>query len=157
MTLDAAVNLLTPTTRILVFTGAGVSTESGIPDFRGPNGVWRKVDPDEFTFDRYISRSETRMRSWARWSDSPLRNAEPNAAHLAVVTLADRGRLEGCVTQNIDGLHQAAGLAEELTVEVHGNVREVRCLECDAGWATDVVYERIAGGEEDPHLSLIHI
>ena len=126
---DAAVRLLADARRILVFTGAGVSTESGIPDFRGPDGIWTKVDPNDFTIDRYMASSGTRSKSWALWSNSPLRQAQPNQAHKAITKLADLGRLEGCVTQNIDGLHQMAGLSDELTVEVHGNVRAVQCLD----------------------------
>ena len=149
--IEQAAGLLRGSARLLIFTGAGVSTESGIPDFRGPGGVWSKVDPDDFTIDRYLSSSEARKRSWARWSTSPLRHARPNAAHRAVTELARMGRLEGCVTQNIDGLHQAAGLADELTVEVHGNVWTVRCLVCPAHWPPDEVFGRVESGDEDPH------
>ncbi len=149
--LDTAARLLAERTRILVFTGAGVSTESGIPDFRGPDGVWTKVDPNEFTIDRYLASSATRTKSWALWSTSPLRVAEPNDAHRAIARLADLGLLEGCVTQNIDGLHQAAGLAEELTVEVHGNVRAVRCFGCSASWPTEEVFGWVDAGDADPH------
>ncbi len=146
-----AADLLYGCTRLLVFTGAGISTESGIPDFRGPDGLWTKVDPDDFTIERYLSSSEVRKRSWIRWAASPLRRARPNPAHRAVTELADMGHLEGCVTQNIDGLHQAAGLPEELTVEVHGNVWSVRYLVCQAGWPTGEVFDRVEAGEEDPH------
>jgi len=148
---DAAASLLSDAHRILVFTGAGISTESGIPDFRGPDGVWTKVDPNEFTIDRYLAYSETRSRSWAMWSTSPLRVAEPNDAHKAVVRMFDLGRLEGCVTQNIDGLHQTAGLPEDVTVEVHGNVKEVRCFGCPGAWPTEAVFARVEAGEADPH------
>ena len=117
--LDTAAHLLQDARQILVFTGAGISTESGIPDFRGPDGVWTKVDPNEFTIDRYLASSETRTKSWAMWSTSPLRVAEPNDAHHAVVRLMELERLTGCVTQNIDGLHQAAGLPEEQIGRAH--------------------------------------
>ena len=149
--IELAAALLGRSSRLLIFSGAGISTESGIPDFRGPEGLWTTVDPEEFTIDRYLSSSETRKQSWARWSTSPLRNARPNAAHLAVAELARMGRLEGCVTQNIDGLHQAAGLADELTVEVHGNVWSVTCLACPAHWPTIEVFHRVESGDEDPH------
>ena len=142
--------LLTPVRRILAFTGAGVSTESGIPDFRGPNGVWTRVDPSEFTFDKYVSQSETRRRSWQMRTDSGIYAAKPNSAHQALVDLWKAGRLIGCVTQNIDGLHQQAGLPEEAVVELHGNVRRTRCLECGASWPTSEVLARLAAGEEDP-------
>lgn len=149
--IKGAATLLGASTRILVFTGAGISTESGIPDFRGPDGLWTRVNPDDFTISRYLSSSEARKRSWLRWSASPIRGAHPNAAHRAIVDLARMERLEGCVTQNIDGLHQAAGLPDELTVELHGNVWAVRCLTCPAGWPTEEVFERVENGDEDPH------
>ena len=149
--IEAAAALLHGSTRILIFTGAGVSTESGIPDFRGPDGLWKKVDPDDFTIARYLSSAGARKRSWIRWSTSPLRHARPNAAHRAVTELAGMGRLEGCVTQNIDGLHQAAGLPDELTVEVHGNVWSVLCLVCPARWPTEEVFARVESGNKDPH------
>ena len=137
--------------RLLVFTGAGVSTESGIPDFRGPDGLWSRVNPEDFTINRYLSSSAVRKRSWIRWSTSPIRHARPNAAHLAVAELARIGCLEGCVTQNIDGLHQAAGLPERLVIEVHGNVWSVRCLVCSAQWPTLEVFGWVERGDEDPH------
>lgn len=145
-----AVELLEGRTDILVFTGAGISTESGIPDFRGPQGVWTRVDPDEFTFQRYLTRSETRRKRWAMAVESPLRHARPNRAHRAVVDLWEAGRMVGCVTQNIDGLHQAAGLPAEAVVEVHGNARRTRCLDCGAEWPTEEVLARVEAGEEDP-------
>lgn len=146
-----AARLLAAASRILVFTGAGASTESGIPDFRGPDGIWTKVDPDEFTIHRYLASSETRRRSWAMWSRSPLRTARPNPSHAAVALLARTGRLEGCVTQNIDGLHQRAGLAGELCVEMHGNVREAACLSCGSRWPSGEVFGWVESGVEDPH------
>ncbi len=150
-TIERAGSLLSGSQRVLVFTGAGVSTESGIPDFRGPDGLWTKVDPDDFTITRYLASSAARKRSWDRWSNSPIRDARPNAAHLAVAELARMGRLEGCVTQNIDGLHQAAGLPRRLVVEVHGNVWKVRCLMCSAEWPTQEVFGWVEDGDEDPH------
>lgn len=148
--IEQAAELLGGASRLLVFTGAGISTESGIPDFRGPDGLWTKLDPDEFTIDRYLSSPDARKRSWQRWAASPLRRARPNRGHLAVAELAGMGRLEGCVTQNIDGLHQAAGLAGELTVEVHGNAWTAACLLCPARWPAEEVYRRVEAGDEDP-------
>ena len=148
---EVAAALLQGASRVLVFTGAGISTESGIPDFRGPDGLWTRVDPEDFSISRYLTSSAARRRSWIRWSTSPIRGARPNDAHLAIVDLARMGRLEGCVTQNIDGLHQAAGLPDHLTVELHGNVWSVRCLACAAGWPTTEVFERVESGDEDPH------
>lgn len=148
--LEAALALLKPKQRLLAFTGAGISTESGIPDFRGPNGVWTKIDPSEFTFDKYVTNPETRKRSWQMRVSSGVLDAAPNDAHRALVELWNAGLLTGVVTQNIDGLHQAAGLPEDAVVELHGNVRTVDCLECGASWSTEQVIARVDAGEEDP-------
>jgi NAD-dependent deacetylase len=148
--LDRAIDLLRDRKQLLAFTGAGISTESGIPDFRGPNGVWTRVDPSEFTFDKYVSRPETRIRSWKMRRESGILDSKPNNAHRALVDLWNAGLLMGVVTQNIDGLHQAAGLPSEAVVELHGNLRTVECLECDASWPTPTVIERLDAGEEDP-------
>lgn len=149
--LKRAAQALRSATRLLIFTGAGISTESGIPDFRGPNGVWTKVDPSEFTFDRYVSRPETRRKSWAMRGESGLMEAEPNKAHLALAELWASGRMIGCVTQNIDGLHQRSGLPDEAVVELHGTVHKAHCLECGREWPTAEVLERVDAGDDDPH------
>jgi NAD-dependent deacetylase len=148
--IDRAIELLRDASDILVFTGAGMSTASGIPDFRGPEGVWTRVDPSEFTYQRYVTEPETRMRSWAMRGSSIL-EAAPNPAHAAVVDLWAQGRLAACVTQNIDGLAQKAGLPEEFVIEIHGNARRCRCLGCDATWATAAILERVEAGDSDPH------
>jgi len=147
----AAAEALAGRRNILVFTGAGISTESGIPDFRGPQGVWTRVDPGEFTIDRYLSSAETRRRSWEMRAGSGSLDAKPNRAHRAVTRLWKTGRMVGCVTQNIDGLHQRAGLPGDAVVELHGNVRRTSCLRCGDRMATTEVLERVSGGEEDPH------
>jgi len=151
MSLSAAVELLETRQQVLAFTGAGISTESGIPDFRGPNGVWTKVDPSEFTIDKYVTGTDTRKRSWKMRKESGLFEARPNAAHRALVDLWEAGLLLGVVTQNIDGLHQGAGLPADAVIELHGNVQNVECLECDAAWPTPEVIARVDAGEEDPH------
>lgn len=148
--LSDAIELLADKERILAFTGAGISTESGIADFRGPNGIWTRVDPSEFTYDKYVTRPETRRRSWKMRTESGIFSAQPNAAHRALVELWLAGKLHGCVTQNIDGLHQRAGLPDEAVVELHGNVHRTRCLECEASWPTATVIARLEAGEEDP-------
>lgn len=150
MTIDRAIDLLGAKTEILVFTGAGISTESGIPDFRGPDGVWTKVDPAEFTIERYLSNPETRRRSWSMRAHSGVLDAKPNEGHAAVVELWRARRLLGCVTQNIDGLHAAAGLPAEMIVELHGNARETRCVECGDRTDTATVLSRVESGDEDP-------
>ncbi|CAN5783363.1 NAD-dependent protein deacetylase [soil metagenome] len=152
--LGPAIELLSPFERILVFTGAGISTESGIPDFRGPGGLWTKVDPDDFTIQRFVRNRALRVRNWQMHARGELWGARssvrPNRAHLAVVDLHRAGRLAGCVTQNIDGLHQVAGLAPDAVAEVHGNVRTVVCLGCAALSEIEVVLQRVDAGEDDP-------
>lgn len=151
---DRAVEMLRPARRILAFTGAGISTESGIPDFRGPEGLWTKVDPDDFTIGRYLTDAGVRVRGWQMHVAGELWGARsgvtPNPAHHAIVALDRAGRLAGCVTQNIDGLHQVAGLAESQVAELHGNVRKVHCLDCGAHWDTETVLEWVEAGQADP-------
>ncbi|HSO49041.1 MAG TPA: Sir2 family NAD-dependent protein deacetylase, partial [Acidimicrobiia bacterium] len=151
---ESAVALLRPARRILVFTGAGISTESGIPDFRGPDGLWSKVDPDDFHIDRYRSSPELRMRGWKMHLDGELWGARstvrPNTGHEAIKRLADAGRLAGVVTQNVDGLHLVSGLDERQVAELHGNVRKSLCVECGQVWDTEIVLAWVETGELDP-------
>ncbi len=119
-------SLLRRSGRIVAFTGAGVSTESGIPDFRSPGGVWTRYDPLAFTFDRYVESAEVRASSWAMRREFFAKQVAPNPAHLALAQLDAAGRMLGVVTQNIDGLHQIAGSRN--VVEIHGTAREVMCI-----------------------------
>jgi len=153
-TLRRAIETLADRRSILVFTGAGISTESGIPDFRGPDGVWTRVDPAEFTIERYLANPETRKRSWEMRAGSGSLKAKPNAAHKAVAALWKTGRMVGCVTQNIDGLHQKAGLPAEAVVELHGNAHETTCMSCGDRMPTTEVITRLDHGENDPHCLL---
>ncbi|HJU51354.1 MAG TPA: Sir2 family NAD-dependent protein deacetylase [Acidimicrobiia bacterium] len=143
---------------ILAFTGAGISTESGIPDFRGPNGLWTKMDPADFTIERYLADPERRKRGWRMHAEGSLWGARatliPNAAHLALVDLYRHQRLVGCVTQNVDGLHLKAGLPEEAVAEVHGHVRSVRCYDCGLTWPTEEILLRVDQGEEEPRCEV---
>jgi NAD-dependent deacetylase len=149
-----AVETLRPASRILVFTGAGISTESGIPDFRGPDGLWTKVDPDDFHIDRFRASAALRIKGWKMHLDGELWGARstvrPNSGHRAIKRLADGGRLAGVVTQNVDGLHHESGLDNHLVAELHGNVRESHCMECGSTWATEDVLARVEAGEPDP-------
>lgn len=137
---------------IVVLTGAGISTDSGIPDFRGPNGVWTRDPKAERTsqIGYYVADPEVRRRSWQQRLAHPAWTAEPNAGHLALVALEERGTLHTLVTQNIDGLHQRAGNSSERVVEVHGTMREVVCLDCDERAPMERALERVRAGEEDP-------
>jgi NAD-dependent deacetylase len=126
------VELLEKAHRILVFTGAGISTGSGIPDFRGPTGVWKTRQP--VYFDEFLASEEKRIEYWeykCEYYDLFL-SARPNAAHQVIAELERQGRVQAVVTQNIDGLHQAAGSSEEKVVEVHGTNRWIECTSCDA-------------------------
>lgn len=135
-----------------VLTGAGISTESGIPDFRGPNGVWTK-DPAAqriFTLDAYVSDPALRVRAWRSRMEHAAWTAEPNAGHKALVDLERRGLLHTLVTQNIDRLHQKAGNDPAKVVEMHGTLFEVECLGCGARTAMDATLDRVRAGEDDP-------
>jgi len=147
--------ILRPAEQILVFSGAGISTESGIPDFRGPNGLWTKVDPDDFTIDRYREKQDLRIRGWQMHLNGELWGArstvKPNRGHRAIVRLREKGRLAGVVTQNVDGLHHKSGLEDDFVAELHGNVRNSHCLSCESRWPTETVLEWVEAGDRDPH------
>lgn len=151
---DAAVAVLAPAEQILVFSGAGLSTESGIPDFRGPEGLWTKVDPDDFTIDRYVASRELRVRGWQMHVEGELWGArstvEPNEGHAAIVRLHEAGKLAGVVTQNIDGLHYKSGLEDHHVAELHGNVRNSHCITCGERWETETILKWVEAGQEDP-------
>src|SRR6476469_3290526 len=136
--------------RIVVLSGAGVSTESGIPDFRGPNGLWTRDPSAErmSSFADYRDDPEVRRRSWRSRLAHPAWTAAPNAAHQALVSLERSGRLVALVTQNIDGLHQRAGSASVL--ELHGTMHETVCLTCADRRPMRAALDRVAAGEEDP-------
>lgn len=119
-------DLLTDAARVLAFTGAGISTESGIPDFRSPGGLWTRYHPADFTFGRFVASARVREQSWQMRRELLAGTPEPNAGHLALARLEQAGRALGVVTQNIDGLHQLAG--SRRVVEIHGTAREVMCI-----------------------------
>lgn len=154
MKLAQAIATLSPHRRILVYTGAGISTESGIPDFRGPNGLWTRVDPDDFTIDRYLHSKQRRVDGWRMHADGALWGARstiaPNTAHLAVTQLWSAGLTSGVITQNVDGLHVVAGVPRDSISEIHGDVRRVVCLGCAAEQPIEDVLERVDAGETDP-------
>ena len=145
-----AARLLLDAKRIVVFTGAGISTESGIPDFRGTDGIWTKFSPEDFMLDRYIADRKVRTRAWASRFPKMFGNAQPNAAHKAVVDLWKSGKLLGCVTQNIDGLHREAGLPQEAVAELHGNADGIACLQCGAPHDPSEIEQRWINGDVDP-------
>jgi NAD-dependent deacetylase len=138
--------------RIVVLTGAGISTDSGIPDFRGPQGVWTKNPGAEkmATLQHYVADPEVRKRAWQSRLDTFARELKPNAGHRALVELERRGTLHTLITQNVDGLHRAAGSSAEKIVEIHGTVREVVCLDCGERAAMERALARVRAGEPDP-------
>jgi NAD-dependent protein deacetylase/lipoamidase len=148
--LEHAGALLAGAGRIVVFTGAGVSTDSGIPDFRSPGGLWTRYDPRQLGFRRYVSDPGTRRLAWRLRRELHRMDARPNPAHLACVRLAEAGRLAGVITQNIDGLHSDAGLPAELVCEVHGTGRQFVCLACGERGPMGEAVARVEAGEEDP-------
>jgi NAD-dependent deacetylase len=150
--LDTIAEWIRSADAIVILTGAGISTESGIPDFRGPNGVWTKNPAAEkmATIQHYLADPDVRRAAWRSRADNPAFQARPNVGHEAVVELARRGQLHAVVTQNVDGLHQRAGLADELVVEVHGTIWWTRCWECRDRRPMADTLARVDAGEEDP-------
>jgi NAD-dependent deacetylase len=138
--------------RIAVLTGAGISTASGIPDFRGPEGVWTKDPAAEamFDIDEYVAHRQVRVEAWKHRLAVPPWAVEPNPGHLALVELERQGRLTGLITQNVDGLHQKAGSSPELVHELHGTALFVDCLQCGRRLPLADVVPRIESGDEDP-------
>jgi NAD-dependent deacetylase len=137
---------------VVALTGAGISTESGIPDFRGPQGVWTKDPKAErlSTLQAYMEDPELRVRAWRSRMEHPAWTATPNAGHLALAELERKGRLHTLVTQNIDGLHQKAGTSAGCLVEIHGTLREVMCMSCDDRAPMEAALARVRAGEADP-------
>jgi NAD-dependent deacetylase len=153
--LDQVAEWASRASRGVVFTGAGISTESGIPDFRGPDGFWKRNDASKFTIQNYVRDPGHRKERWQmaikggsfmRASGAAV--AAPNAGHIAIARLEEMGVVRGVVTQNIDGLHQEAGSRDVL--ELHGTARRISCLSCGASWPSEEILDRVRFGEEDP-------
>jgi NAD-dependent deacetylase len=137
---------------VVVLTGAGISTESGIPDFRGPQGVWTR-DPEaerRATLQYYMANRDARVASWKGRRNSPLLDAQPNAGHLALAELERKGKLDLLVTQNVDSLHLKAGNSLSRLIEIHGTVRDFTCMGCGERGPIERVFARVDAGEEDP-------
>lgn len=139
-------------TLVAILTGAGISTDSGIPDYRGPNGVWRK-DPDAeklVTYEYYMHDPEIRRRAWQVRRRAVTLTAEPNAAHRAIADLDGSGASVRVITQNVDGLHQLAGTPARKVLELHGSARQFMCTQCDARGPMEDAIARLEAGEDDP-------
>jgi len=150
--IDLARSWIASSIRIVALTGAGISTESGIPDFRGPQGIWTKNPKAEklSNIHSYMSDPEVRRLAWQQRLNHPAFHAEPNAGHRALADLERTRQLHALITQNIDGLHQKAGNSPAKVIEVHGTVREFVCMSCGIRGPMPVVLERVRAGEEDP-------
>jgi NAD-dependent deacetylase len=134
----------------VVFTGAGISTESGIPDYRSQGGIWDKFR--RVYFDEFMSSKEARIEYWRRWVESypVFVRAQPNPAHMALANLHAKGLLQAVVTQNVDGLHQESGLPDEKIIELHGNTHRIRCMSCRQIIPIENVQQQLAEGDPAP-------
>jgi NAD-dependent deacetylase len=139
--IEAVAEMIAASRRVIIFTGAGISTESGIQDFRSPGGLWHQWNPDELTFDKFMSSRASREHYWgfsrAIWPT--MAHAKPNAGHFAIADLYNLGKLDSVITQNVDGLHQAAGLPEDKVIELHGTLRWVSCLTCGKKFPRELI------------------
>jgi len=151
-TIERVRGWISASARVVALTGAGISTDSGIPDFRGPQGVWTRNPKAEklSNIHFYMSDPEVRRLAWQSRLDHPAWHAAPNAGHRALVALEERGRLHALVTQNIDGLHQRAGSAVDKVIEVHGTVHDAICMHCRWRGPMLPVLDRVRAGEDDP-------
>jgi len=150
--ISEAAKLIRNSQKILIFTGAGISTESGIPDFRSAGGIWDRYNPSDFYLQNIISSEKSRLKYWEMSSEyyNVMKKALPNQAHLAVKQIEDAGKLLAIVTQNIDRLHHRAGNSPEKIIEIHGTAFLVSCLSCGAIYERDEIEERIKRGERLP-------
>jgi NAD-dependent deacetylase len=148
---EKVADLILNSHKLVVFTGAGISTESGIPDFRSPGGIWERFDPDDFTYQKFIGDASSRRRQWQMLHGGMLTGgAEPNPAHYAIADLYRAGRLDCVITQNVDNLHQRAGVPDDRVFELHGNMQWAICLDCGRRYAFREIKSRLDSGEEIP-------
>jgi len=148
---DQLAQLIIQSRKVVVFTGAGISTESGIPDFRSPGGIWSRYDPDDFTIQKFLSGPAARKTIWKMSIEGGLlAEAEPNLAHCAIAELYQLGKLDCVITQNIDNLHQKAGVPGDRVFELHGNMEWVVCLSCHRRFPMPEVLRKIEEGVEVP-------
>jgi NAD-dependent deacetylase len=141
---------------VVVFTGAGVSTESGIPDFRSPGGIWDRFDPRDFTYQKFLTDPEGRKKMWQLHREGLIADAEPNPAHYAIATLYELGKLDCVITQNVDYLHQKAGVPDDRVFELHGNNKWIKCLSCGNRYTFEQIKARLDVGEEGPDCEACH-
>jgi NAD-dependent deacetylase len=149
-------DLILSSQKIIFFSGAGISTESGIPDFRSPGGIWERFDPDDFTYHKFISNPEARRKQWRMMRDGLLTDAIPNPAHYGIAELDKLGKVDCIITQNIDNLHATAGVPEEKIYELHGNMKRTVCLDCGHRYSLAEIRARLENGEEIPDCKICH-
>jgi NAD-dependent deacetylase len=146
-----AAELIANARKLAVFTGAGISTESGIPDFRSPGGIWSRFDPEDFTYQKFVTDPEARRKQWRMLGEGHLTTeAKPNPAHYAIAELDSLGKLDCVITQNVDNLHHKAGVPAEKVFELHGNVQWAVCLNCGKRYPFEQIKARLEWGEEIP-------
>ena len=150
--IETVVDMIINAKKVVVFTGAGFSTESGVPDFRSPGGVWDKFDPDELNYQNFLRSEEIREKYWRmhRMMWETIREASPNAGHYAIAELHRMGKLDCIITQNTDGLHQKAGIPDELVLEIHGTMQSVDCLDCRKRYPRSHAHDKMLAGENVP-------
>jgi NAD-dependent deacetylase len=149
--IERAAEMVASASNVVIFTGAGVSTESGIPDFRSPGGIWSQYQP--IMFQDFMSSEDMRRESWRRGKETyrVFADAEPNAAHHAIVELERMGKLDCLITQNIDNLHQRAGSSTDMVIELHGTAMFIVCMECSKRWPRAEIQEWLEDGVEIPY------
>jgi NAD-dependent deacetylase len=150
--LDEAAAIIIKSKKIVVFTGAGISTESGIPDFRSPGGIWERYNPNELTYQKFLTVQASREKYWERQKNlwPIIADAKPNAGHMAIAELYKLGKLDCIITQDGDGLHQRSGVPEEKVIELHGTWTRALCLNCGRKYPSDEVQVRLEAGEKVP-------
>ncbi len=155
VTLRRFKQLIHTANNVVFFTGAGISTESGIPDFRGPNGIWKSMQPIDFS--DFVASEEIRRESWRRkFSSQVMAEAKPNSGHQAIARLQQLGKVSFVITQNVDGLHQASGLPDERVIELHGNANYATCLECHKRYELEEIRQIFSLNETVPYCGDCH-
>ena len=155
--IDRVADLIINARRVVVFTGAGISTESGIPDFRSPGGIWDRFDPDDFTYQKFVTDPESRRKQWQMLREGGLTTeAKPNPSHYAIAELDRLGKLDCVITQNVDNLHQKGGVPDNKVFELHGNMQWAICLSCGQRYPFEQIRVRLSNGEEIPDCEVCH-
>jgi NAD-dependent deacetylase len=156
--IETVADMINQSKKVVMFTGAGFSTESGVPDFRSPGGVWDLFDPDELNYQNFLSREDIREKYWRmhKMMWETIKEAKPNAGHYAVAELYKMGMLDCIIAQNTDGLHQKAGVPDDKVLEIHGTMQWVYCLSCGKRFPRSRAHDKMLAGEKIPHCDSCH-